>query len=119
MLPHSGLTNSKWRTKLMEFLGIENHEIEKVFYQPSPQYDLFDQGQKLERNQNQITNIVTFYKRKIEAYGLKTSDAFILRNKTNSPMFHFFMVTSNATGLSIANEVITAMKKLDDGKHNN
>jgi hypothetical protein len=100
--------------KLETFLGINREKIMDTFYKKHASYNLFEnQIETFEIKQyNAIDKIHNLYKERLKSVFKFVSDAFVLRNSTNSIMYHFLMATNNPSALKIANEIIKPQYKL-------
>ena len=106
MLKNDGNISKAWMKKLEEFLGITDEEIINSFYNKKIDYTLFGEEEIIEKDKDAIQKIEKVYKRKLNEVFKFVSEPFVMKNSTNSIMYHFFMATNNATALKIANEVI-------------
>ncbi len=114
LLTKDGNISDSWVEKLNKFLGITRDEINKKFYRQYAYQDLFeDKLIKVQvKENNSISKIHELYKEKLITVFKYVSDAFILRNSTNSIMFHFMLATNNKTALNIANDIVKPKFKL-------
>lgn len=106
MLKNDGNISKSWMNKLEEFLGISDEEIKSAFYNKKIDHTLFGEEEIIEKDKDAIQKIEKVYKRKLNEVFKFVSEPFVMKNSTNSIMYHFFMATNNATALKIANEVI-------------
>lgn len=61
---------------------------------------------------NAIQKVHQLYKQKLSTVFKYVSEAFALKNSTNSIMYHFMMATNNQAALKIANDIIKPKFKL-------
>ena len=114
LLKKDGNISESWLSKLENFLGMKRDEIIKKFYKQYSYHSLFDDQLvtvQVKEN-NAIKKIHDLYRERLVTVFKFVSDPFVLRNSTNSIMFHFIMVTNNPTALKIANDVIKPKYKL-------
>jgi len=112
LLKKDGQITSAWVNKLEKFLGISEGEIIDHFYKKQKVVTLFGEETSVEKEKNAINGIGELYKKKLNEQFQYVSDSFIMRNTTNSIMYHFMMATNNASALKIANEVIKPKYKI-------
>jgi three-Cys-motif partner protein len=113
MLVNDGSIPEIWYPKLEKFLGINRMEIEKIFYKTVTTKDLFgDQATLQIKEQNSIKKINELYKSRLLTVFDYASEAFVLRNSSNSIMYHFMMATNNRAALNIANDIVKPKYKL-------
>jgi hypothetical protein len=58
-----------------------------------------------------IEKSAVLYKERLSSLFNFVSEPYILKNKSNSVMFHFFMASNNKTAVKIANEIIAKYNK--------
>jgi three-Cys-motif partner protein len=109
LLKRNGEISDAWFKKLEYFLGINRTEIIELFYKEPDQLNLFGEKQ-LQKEEDAINKLHKLYRAKLNNIFNFVSNAFVLKNQTNSIMFHFLMATNNATALKIANDVIKKYK---------
>jgi three-Cys-motif partner protein len=105
LLKKDGNISDSWLRKLEDFLGMPSKEILEKFYSLSPQISLFGTTEII-KERNAIEKIHQVYKSRLTTIFTHVSDAFVLRNSSNSIMYHFFMATNNDIALKIANSVV-------------
>jgi hypothetical protein len=91
--------------KIRRFSGMPSKEIVEKFYSLSPQISLFGDTEII-KEKNAIEKIHQVYKSRLTTIFTNVSDAFVMRNSSNSIMYHFFMATNNDIALKIANSVV-------------
>lgn len=107
MLKGDGNISDSWLEKLEKFLGISRDEIKKLFYKEVSMTNLFGEPLTLQyKESNSIQKIHQIYSKQLKTVFKQVSEPFVLRNSTNSIMYHFMMATNNSTALKIANEII-------------
>ncbi len=109
LLKKNGKISDAWFKKLEVFLGIDRSEILKLFYKESDQLNIFGESH-LQKEVDAINKLHKLYETKLNTIFKYVSNAFVLKNQTNSIMFHFLMATNNATALKISNDVIKKYK---------
>ncbi len=113
MLKTDGNISESWYLKLEKFLGVSKEEIKKVFYKEIALQSLFGDEVTIQiKEANSINKIHNLYKERLKTIFKDVSEPFVLRNSTNSIMYHFMMATNNNTGLKIANDIIKPKYKI-------
>jgi three-Cys-motif partner protein len=96
-----------WWLKLQEFFGIPKDTLLKTFYKFQEQEDLFgDKTLIVVKDEKAVKHIKELYIKRITEVFKYVSDAYEMRNSTNSLMFHFFMASNNETAIKIANDIV-------------
>jgi three-Cys-motif partner protein len=102
----------KWLKKLENFLGLPSEAIIDHFYKDNKVNTLFGEETFTSKESDIVHKIGELYTKRLRTVFDFVSDSFVMRNTTNSIMYHFMMATNNKTGLTIANEVIKPKYKL-------
>ena len=106
LLKNDGKISDAWLEKLERFLGLDKEFILNHFYKEKKSLTLFGEETFLEKEQNAIEKSGVLYKERLKTVFKFVSESFVMKNSTNSIMYHFMMATNNATALKIANDVI-------------
>jgi hypothetical protein len=106
LLKNNGEISNEWIERLEKFLGLNENEIRNYFYKSNKQQTLFGEIETIEKEKNAINVAAQLYKTRLNEVFKFVSEPFVMRNSTNSPIFHFYMATNNKTALKIANDVI-------------
>jgi three-Cys-motif partner protein len=112
MLKNNGEISDTWLRKLEIFLGISKDEIINHFYKKKSINTLFGEETYIQKENDSVNKAGELYRQKLNTIFKFISDSFVLRNTTNSIMYHFMMATNNAAALDIANDVIKPKYKL-------
>jgi len=112
MLKKDGNISASWIKKLEAFLGLSKQEIEDHFYKKSTQATLFGDHEVITKEKDSVQKAGELYKMRLKTVFKYVSESFVMRNNTNSIMYHFMMATNNTSALKIANEVIKPNYKL-------
>ncbi len=112
LLKNDGNISESWLSKLESFLGLPHNEIKKHFYKTIEQNTLFGIETVIEKEKDTVNKAGELYKRRLNTVFKFVTESFVMKNSTNSIMYHFMMATNNATALKIANEVIKPKYKL-------
>jgi len=113
MLVNDGNISDSWYSKLEKFLGLHREEIRKIFYKSVIQKTVFDEDLTIEyKENNSVAKIHKLYKERLLTVFKFVSDPFVMRNSSNSIMYHFMMATNNAAALGIANDIVKPKYKL-------
>ena len=106
LLKKDGKISDAWLEKLERFLGLTKETILNHFYKESKRLTLFGEETIVEKEQNAIQKAGILYRERLNTIFKFVSESFVMRNSTNSIMYHFMMATNNASALKIANDVI-------------
>lgn len=112
LLKNNGEISKSWLSKLERFLGLSKDEIFEHFYKKQEVITLFGAQTIVEKEKDAVTRASELYRTRLNTVFLYVSEAFAMKNATNSIMYHFIMATNNANGLKIATEVIKPKYKL-------
>ena len=106
LLKNNSEISEAWLTKLQVFLGMEKEEILSYFYNESTVYTLFGEEKILSKEDKAIEKSAKLYSERLNKLFKFVSEPYILKNSSNSIMFHFFMASNNATAAKIANQIV-------------
>ncbi len=106
LLKNNGEISDEWISRLEKFLGMPEKAIREYFYRSVTRLTLFGEEENIQKENNAIEAAAKLYQSKLKEVFSFVSEPFIMRNSTNSPMYHFYMATNNKTALKIANDVI-------------
>jgi three-Cys-motif partner protein len=112
MLKKDGNISDSWYSKLEQFLGLSKEQINEMFYKKQIVNTLFGEHEFIEKEKNSVIKIGDIYKSRLNEIFKYVSESFVLRNKTNSIMYHFMMATNNTTALKISNDIIKPKYKI-------
>ncbi|HCL05326.1 MAG TPA: hypothetical protein DHW64_04905 [Chitinophagaceae bacterium] len=113
LLNNDGNIPDEWFVKLEKFLGISRDEIRSRFYKEVKTVDLFGDSVSMAiKETNCVQKINDLYRERLLTIFKYASEAFVLRNSTNSIMYHFMMATNNKSAFKIANDIIKPKFKL-------
>ena len=112
LLKNDGNISEAWLSKLEIFLGLGQEIIKAHFYKTTEKNTLFGIETKIEKEKNAVNKAGELYKSRLKTVFKFVSDSFVMKNSTNSIMYHFMMATNNSTALKIANEVIKPKYKI-------
>ncbi len=101
-----------WVSRLEVFLGMDKQEILDYFYKKTTNNTLFGEETIVSKNNKAIEKSAILYKERLSSLFSFVTQPYILKNKTNSAMFHFFMASNNKTAAKIANEIIEKYNKI-------
>jgi len=102
----------KWLKKLENFLGLPGEIIIEHFYKDKSVQTLFGEETFTNKETDVINKAGQLYTQRLKTVFDFVSDSFVMRNTTNSIMYHFMMATNNKAALTIANDVIKPKYKL-------
>jgi three-Cys-motif partner protein len=101
-----------WLLKLEKFLGLSGKEIKEYFYSETTVSTLFGDSTTVNKEKKIIEKIGSLYTQRLKTVFEHVSDSFVMRNSTNSIMYHFMMATNNQSALKLANDVIKPKYRL-------
>jgi len=113
LLKKDGNISNAWIEKLMHFLGMSKTEILDYFYSQKNILTLFGEEIETTKKQKAIEKSAELYQSRLSELFEFVTKPYILKNSTNSIMFHLYMVTNNKTAIKIANEIIDKYNKLN------
>jgi len=105
LLLKNGRITDAWLEKLEVFLGMEKQEIIDYFYTKKTVPTLFGDEIVTTKEDKAIEKSAELYKERLNKLFKFVSNPYILKNKSNSTMFHFLMASNNRTAVKIANEI--------------
>lgn len=105
------MISDAWVTKLEVFLGMEKQEILDYFYKQKVNYTLFGEETVVSKEDKAIEKSAKLYQERLASLFKFVTEPYILKNQSNSVMFHFFMATNNRTAVNIANDIIAKYNK--------
>ena len=111
LLVSDGNISDAWLLKLEQFLGLGRDEIKSYFYQKTIQTTFFGDEIRF-KERNIVQKAGELYTNRLKTVFDYVSESFVMRNSTNSIMYHFMMATNNSAVLNIANDVIKPKYKL-------
>lgn len=113
LLKNDGNISNAYSNKLEQFLGLSRQEIFSYFYKESQVFTLFGEETIMTKEQNAIEKSAELYKERLNSLFNFVSEPYILKNKMNSIMFHFFMASNNKNASRIANQIIKKYNNLN------
>ena len=112
LLKNDGDISDAWLLKLEKFLGLSREDIKNHFYKKKIDNTLFGEQITLNKEKSTILKAGNLYQKQLNTIFKFVSEPFVMRNSTNSIMYHFMMATNNPYALKIANEIIKPKYKL-------
>lgn len=106
LLKTNGKISDAWLSKLEVFLGMEQKEILAYFYNESVVTTLFGDEVIIKKEDKTIEKSAQLYKDRLNNLFKFVSEPYVLKNKSNSTMFHFLMASNNEKAVKIANEIV-------------
>lgn len=92
--------------KLVDFFGMPIEELKRIFYYSKVQDTLFGTSNETKKIEKPIDKIVEIYRAQLSKIWNHVSNALVLKNSKNVPIFHFIFASNNKSGLKIANDII-------------
>ncbi len=106
LLKKDGRISDAWIERLETFLGMPKKEILDYFYSQTIIPTLFGDEVVTSKEDKAIERSAELYQKRLKELFKFVTNPYILKNKSNSTMFHFYMVSNNKTAQKIANEII-------------
>jgi three-Cys-motif partner protein len=106
LLKVNGDISNSWYKALETFLGLDRMEIDRRFYNRTITQTLFGEEKKVTKAKQSIHKLGLLYAERLNEIFKFVSEPFLLKNSTNSVMYHFMMATNNPVAVKIANSVI-------------
>ena len=103
LLKNNGQISEAWLERLEKFLGMERVEIEKFFYKK--QENLFGEVLKIKVD-DAIKKSAKLYHSRLKTVFEYVSNAYELKNSSNSVMYHLFLTSNNKTAINIGNDIV-------------
>lgn len=102
-----------WVSKLEIFLGMSREEILPYFYKETVNHTLFGEERSTSKEAKAVEKSALLYKDRLAKLFKFVSEPYVLKNKSNAVLFHFFMASNNRTAVTIANDIIMKYNKLN------
>jgi len=115
LLKSDGRISDAWLQKLENFLGMEKRDILSQFYVEKEVYTLFGTETVTTKKESAIEQSANLYMQRLGEIFKYVSKPYVLRNRMNSTMFHFFMVSNNREAVKIANEIVAKYNNRTNG----
>ncbi len=111
LLKKNGQISDAWLERLEVFLGMPKEEIIKYFYNKTVVQTLFGEQVVTSKEQRAIERSAELYEARLKEIFKYVTNPYVLKNKSNSTMFHFYMVSNNKTARKIGNEIVEKYNK--------
>ncbi len=111
LLKKDGKISDAWLTRLELFLGMGRQEIKEYFYNERVELTLFGEELKITKEDKAINKSAELYSERLNTLFKFVSKPYILRNASNSMMFHFLMASNNKSAVGIANDIVSKYNK--------
>ncbi|MFV8393159.1 three-Cys-motif partner protein TcmP [Flavobacterium sp. LB2P6] len=111
LLKKNGKISDAWLSKLEVFLGMEQKEILEYFYNEQIITTLFGDEIKVKKEEKAIEKSAELYSERLKKLFKFVSKPYILKNSSNSVMFHFLMASNNQSAVKVANEIVSKYNK--------
>lgn len=111
LLKKDGNISNAWLSKLEIFLGMDQKDIRSYFYNQQIIPTLFGDEIKTTKEESAIEKSAILYSDRLKKLFKFVSKPYILKNSSNSVMFHFLMVSNNESAVKVANQIVTKYNK--------
>ncbi len=112
LLKRDGRISDAWINRLEIFLGMKKEEILDHFYSKKIVTTLFGDELVTTKEEKAIEKSEELYKKRLKELFKFVSNSYVLKNKSNSVMFHFLMASNNKFAVKVANEIIAKYNKI-------
>lgn len=106
LLKTNGEISDAWLAKLETFLGMTKEDILAHFYNEKKVQTLFGEEKVVTKEEKAIEKSAKLYSKRLGKLFKFVSEPYILKNKSNSVMFHFLMASNNSAAVKIANQIV-------------
>ncbi|MFT4024564.1 MAG: three-Cys-motif partner protein TcmP [Flavihumibacter sp.] len=113
LLKKDSKISDAWVAKLETFLGMTKEEILAYFYKEKVSHTLFGEELSTSKEEKAVEKSALLYKERLAELFKFVSEPYVLKNKSNAVLFHFFMASNNQSAVKIANDIIKKFNKLD------
>lgn len=113
LLKRNGQISDSWLERLEVFLGMEKKDIIQYFYNKKVVQTLFGDEVVTNKEQKAIERSAELYETRLKEIFKFVTNPYILKNKSNSTMFHFYMVSNNRAAQRIGNDIIKKYNNLN------
>ncbi|EOR93611.1 hypothetical protein ADIARSV_3195 [Arcticibacter svalbardensis MN12-7] len=115
MLENKANLPESWWLRLERFFGVNRKLILNTMYKEYVDPDLFGGITKRTIKVTKATSkIFEMYQGRMKTVFNYTSDPYIIINRNNSVMYHFFLASDNQTAINIANDIVRPYNDLLD-----
>lgn len=113
LLKNNGKISDAWLDRLEIFLGMEKNEILDYFYSQTVVPTLFGDEIVTTKEDKAIEKSAKLYQERLNQLFEYVSNPYILKNKSNSIMFHFYMASNNQKAIKVANDITKKYNSLN------
>jgi len=100
-----------WWLRLEKFFGINREVIKNSIYHEEIVTDLFGPRNVVTKSTKANEKLFKIYSEKLNTVFSLISDPYIIVNRNNSLMYHFFCASNNANAIKIANDIVNKHSK--------
>ncbi|GGG99170.1 three-Cys-motif partner protein TcmP [Pedobacter zeae] len=100
-----------WWKRLEKFFGIDRDLITKSIYKEEIVTDLFGSRTIITKSSKANNKLFEIYTEKIKTIFGLVSNPYVIVNRNNSLMYHFFCASNNASAIKIANDLVNKHNK--------
>lgn len=104
LLKKNGEISDAWLDRLQKFLGMDRTSILSTFYRKTP--TLFEGITTVSKEKDAVEKSATLYETRLKEVFDFVSRPYVLKNSSNSIMFHLFLTSNNNAGEKIANDIV-------------
>jgi len=100
-----------WWQRLEKFFGINREIIKNSIYEEKTITDLFGSRKIVTKSTQANEKLFKIYSEKLNTIFNLISNPYIIVNRNNSLMYHFFCASNNASAIKIANDLVNRHNK--------
>ena len=113
LLTKNGNISEAWLERLELFLGMKRTDILDNFYNVTTCLTLFGNETRVNKIDDAIEKSAQLYKSRLNQLFKYVTEPYVLKNRTNSVMFHFFMASNNPTAYKIGNSIVNKYNRMN------
>lgn len=113
LLKKDGNISDAWLQKLEMFLGMDKKDILDFYYDHKTVYTLFGDEQSVQKEEKTIEKSLKLYQQRLGELFSFVSTPYVLKNSSNSTMFHFLMASNNRAAVKVANDIVKKYNKVN------
>ncbi|SDE34752.1 three-Cys-motif partner protein TcmP [Pedobacter soli] len=100
-----------WWKRLEKFFGVDRELITRSIYREDIITDLFGSRTVITKSSQANDKLFEIYTEKLKTIFGLVSNPYVIVNRNNSLMYHFFCASNNASAIKIANDLVSKHNK--------